>query len=123
MGDMKFRAWDKDNKCWCDDFCIELSTGRLLCDHGRTIYVQEIVLMQFTGLKDKNGKEIYEGDIVDCKDNWWRGIVSWQSSGSIGWCIEPLAENKCRGRYGLNDNYVFEVIGNIHDNPTLLEGK
>ena len=83
--------------------------------------IDPCALAQDTTVKDKNNEPIYGsfpvegkmskgGDRVKCHSGWWDGIVSWQSEGSVGWCIEPLEKNKHRGRYGLNANDIFEVI-------------
>ena len=80
---------------------------------------------QFTGLVDKNGKEIYEGDIVKTKGNWG-GVVTWNSRGyyyikdkyyydNEEPDLSPLGSLHCYERKQL------EIIGNIHDNPELLK--
>lgn len=86
-----------------------------------TKYSQDVPLMQYTGLKDKNGKEIYEGDIVRCASSTrcphvviWTEIQN-QNMGSVpGWYLSGLN----------NPGYSFtgfeEVIGNIHENPELI---
>ena len=80
---------------------VDHTTGEHDADRDY-IEMDKIELLQFTGLLDKNGKEIYEGDIVRREDslNW---IVKWEGQG-----FEPIELEK------------WEIIGNIHENPELL---
>lgn len=94
---------------------------------------------QYTGLKDKNGKEIYEGDVVEwvffyeklganmgvkeC-DTIVKGIIRWKQGGFILEVIENDFENA--GYYSISALYTdteadVEIIGNIHDNPELIK--
>lgn len=82
---------------------------------------------QFTGLHDKNGKEIYEGDVfkIDTLD----GVISWHPNGY--WCLhfsqDDVSEHSYISlgeviEYAIREKYDYEVIGNIYDNPELMEG-
>ena len=66
---------------------------------------------QYTGLKDKNGTRIFEGDIVNC--NYFCGVVYFYEG---AWCVSE----KDKYPEDLYDLISLEVIGNIHDNPELL---
>ena len=126
--EIKFRAWDKFTKQMpFEGFHLfgEVLTFHLLsqwCDenpnpnHSSSLLrPNDIEIMQYTGLKDKNGKEIYEGDIV--KAGELIGIIEWCNSDS-----RYIVTNGDKNG-GLNSFYMkqnAEVIGNIHENPELL---
>ena len=119
MREIKFRAWDLDNKKYEYDITIR-PNNRLI---GIEIFNNEMypvefrgTVEQYTGLKDKNGKEIYEGDILQIDDHVlgdfkvvWHNL-GWGIKRSVGY--ETLAVHKSEN---------CTVIGNIHDNPELLE--
>lgn len=146
--EIKFRAWDKTynfmsykvlvgNTDTTDEnytaHCIWVDSEKV--DYKREPgwmnfdELSDKALMQYTGLKDKNGKEIYEGDIVEYNDyNSLRTggfaedkIIVGKVIFSCGmWMVE---ENNCgHDLYeGLVNDEEFEVIGNIYENPELLE--
>lgn len=128
----KFRAWDKLVKIMLPVGDIDTSYKLVYLEEDNGYRCErdfdEIELMQFTGLKDKNGKEIYEGDIVkfsDCDDDVYVTPVVWDKSCA---CFGLSFS----GKYPISFDYLeefytelkdIEVVGNIYENPELLGGK
>ncbi|MEK6878787.1 MAG: YopX family protein [Nanoarchaeota archaeon] len=101
--EIKFRVWNKETKDMIYNIRLGIWKGS---DEG---------MMQFTGLKDSKGKEIYEGDILT--NNW---IVNWgEIEGLEQLFIRDIAPN-CIGLIVPMDYKKREVIGNIYENPELL---
>ena len=133
----KFRAWDKELQTMLDVSLIDFKKGVLVGEHwefGETNFMNfdEIVLMQSTGLKDKNGKEIFEGDIVK-RDGIKRPEVvrfgEWIDVDSLGYKEQYIGfyfESEHEGQEWLHSvepqfNHLYKIIGNIYENPELLE--
>ena len=132
MKEIKFRAWDKDDSRMYEVAKLDFwgDPDQASCDlagldeDGKLvelfdIYLDEVEIMQYTGLKDKNGKEIYEGDIVACGDGKVPTAIRWVQESSAF-----MAYNLKRNEYHLLDKYfdrfIGEVIGNIYENPELI---
>jgi uncharacterized phage protein (TIGR01671 family) len=110
----EFRVWDKKNKEMLPVFRLHFMSGGAV-SVKRHIYGEDIIdlknceLMQFTGFYDKNGKEIYEGDIIVASWHWEEShIIKWPED-YYDWV-----------EYGLDEKYI-EVTGNIHQNPELVK--
>lgn len=118
MRTIKFRAWDtKKKEMVYRFFNIDPTSG--LCWYAHPLKDLSYVLLQFTGLLDKNGVEIYEGDIM--KHDFSPGRTE-----TIICTDENLIAliMKLRNYSRMNDlNDRFEVIGNIYENPELLTSK
>ncbi|XOS93835.1 YopX family protein [Brevibacillus laterosporus] len=111
MREIKFRAWDKEDKYMLDWVLIKLDVEYSI---NQLLEMNRFEMMQFTGLHDKNGMEIYEGDIVLGRSEPATGTVEF-SYGSIivDWHGPDIDD--------LRDYHEFlEVIGNIYENPELL---
>ena len=125
MREIKFRAWLKEKKEMIDNarpdfFCKQL---HYLCGNSAGgqdvlgVSTEDIELMQYTELKDKNNKEIYEGDIV----KFLNGIFE------VIWCNEKASfmlknkEYKEFLNFIYENNNVMEIVGNIYKNPELIK--
>lgn len=133
MRELNPRAWSIDGQCWCtrvdyDGYKEEWSgIVPVLAPDNRSKRIGEVedtnIIVEFpTGLKDKNGKGVYEGDILqdiegDIAIVFWRAP---QADWGIRWC-----ENKAEGSLSSRMRWggLKDVIGNIHENPELLEIK
>ena len=125
----KFRAWHRElgrmmliKNMWFQDGSVEeLELNDTVMNDYITASPDEIELMQSTGLKDKNGKEIFEGDIVDYKGR--KAVVKWHGSYAsfIYRFVDELQERVSEWHPLFLAYYHFEVIGNIYENPELLE--
>ena len=93
------------------------------CDNGRFLNNDEFELMQFTGLLDKNGKEIFEGDIIQHYDPNW-GYGGKYDKINDGYIYSEISfEDGCfclKDSVELYNYKEYEVIGNIYSNPELL---
>ena len=134
MREIKFRVWDKEHKRMLniETLALRFSPKGVLTSiytYGPDFSndpeiigddepdLDSVILEQFTGLDDINGKPIYEGDIVQVYRDWI-DIVEFRN-GSFG-----LAASMNHSFISFNNlNGEAEVIGNVHDNPELLEDK
>ena len=137
--EIKFRVWDTYNKEMLDvqelDYADSYNGQPMIRTTMYNDYfdTEEMILMQYTGLHDKNGKEIYEGDIVLYKD--WEmayeggGNDSFINKGIVEYCEDNCCYNVTERQTVditdvlYKDNEDLEVIGNIYDNPELLGGE
>lgn len=142
MREIKFRAKRLDNRGWiCGDLHLHSPFPHIHSTRGDKAKINTDTIGQFTGLHDKNGKEIYEGDIVRKKEIGgygyeYVGVVRYYEK-DCRYAIDITATNEFSmralftvGESVINDGYCtikytteYEILGNIHDNPELLNRK
>lgn len=119
MKEIKFRVYDKRN--WTNKMKyskMEVYDDMVAFRFGHFDgELEDLILMQYTGLKDKNGKEIYEGDIV--LYNYTMIGVVYYDEAKTSYILKPL--NKTSSYEVLGLSTPLEVIGNIYEDPDLLE--
>ena len=141
MRDIKFRAWDEMQKVMHNNFqfiksgddgndwILFTSDKQPISNYDgwskNPYFSQQLKIMQYTGLKDRNGKEIYEGDIVYVEEMYsgdylissYIGVVIWEDGGFF---IDGL-EKSLGGELDTPTiiNGAIKIIGNIHENPEL----
>lgn len=108
MREIKFRAWDKARKEYWGSYDF-------LSDETLPRPIRNMVVEQYTGLEDVNGKEIYEGD-----------IVKWRIRGSHGPFTDAREVTFMDGMFLMKDYAALtvvdvKVVGNVHENPELLK--
>lgn len=127
--EIKFRGKRLDNGEWVQGYFLVAAGMPFISAFGERspILVIPETVGQYTGLKDKNSKEIYEGDVMVCRQ--------YIGGNFIDYCIERGFVEMLHGAFGLHrkqgyyrpfkdwlEAYEYEIIGNIHDNPELMEG-
>ena len=118
MREIKFRVWDlktkKTHTVENINFCGR-KTVTVQYNPVKKICLDSVILMQYTGAKDKNGVEIYEGDIIRSpagKDYW----IRW-SELTYRFVAEPIPANRLEAQLVSRTISNYEVVGNIHESP------
>ena len=122
--EVKFKFIIYDDKCLVVDVQTATLDEILKAEEAHLPSGFSYKALQYTGLKDKNGKEIYESDVIEIKNVWTHGVGKW--SHFVGKVVFFESEFQAKD---INDNYLslhryksrIEVIGSLYENPELLK--
>jgi uncharacterized phage protein (TIGR01671 family) len=142
MREIKFRGWDKRTRKMIDTgfhilgetTCFDLIYDYCM-NHGKRkdevglLRINSVVIMQYTGRKDQDGKDIYDGDIIKCNGGaedfffevaWDNEQAGWIAK--VDWCDgKEKSYPELKWYIGWKFIPVYEVIGNIYENPELIK--
>lgn len=126
MREILFRGKRRDNGDWVEGYVIKWDNGTTTIDDGTletpSYVVEPATVGQYTGLLDKNGKRIFEGDILQCAMFEYsknRAAVMAERY-NCGCCHLVYGFSTCSDDVDIGRK--SKIVGNIHDNPDLLEG-
>ena len=124
----EFRAWDKDNKRMANVFEINFLNSTVYLQGEYRVIFDQVELMQYTGLKDKNGKKIFEGDVISHAN----GEI-YKVNNRSGCFMADNVRNGKSLRHDEEDVRVWHtlmesqmlivILGNVYENPELLKEK
>lgn len=148
MREIKFRVWSQTHKRMGTIVNMSFENGKPVNVYAKYDLTGEEKLlksvfnpkeihvpMQYTGIKDKNGKEIYEGDIIKGKFNEMNddfkcsfGVVKWIPHAAMYWVYDLKEDNfvtfediHCNEEIMTVEKYTVSIVGNIYENPELLQ--
>lgn len=117
----KFRGYSESRGKWYFGGVREKSAGTFIDTENGLVYVNPRTVSQWTWMTDKHGKEIYEWDYL--KDhNGHMYVVEWNES-ACAYEINSLTDERRNCDFRTHCGSMFEIVGNIFDNPELLEGE
>lgn len=118
--EFEFRAWLTKYNKMVKIYSWNIWQEYFMCsEYDSEFYLEETPIMQYTGLKDKNNKEIYEGDIVTLHNSKYKVIFNSKEARFV------LRDDEFEMNipFTNNNNERMEIIGNIYENPELMEDK
>lgn len=119
MKERKYKAWDKKNKCWFEDwFCIYHTGYAGILKDNDVVISEKLIVVEWTGLKDKNGVDIYEGDLL-FNENRLIGEFGFRN-GRYG-VIHEVHTEYCMDLDIEYFSRYCEVKGNIYENPKMIK--